>query len=269
MTGASEAVLVPGAGTPEVARARLWAFRVMLALAVLLLAAPMAPFLIIPVGWPFLGEQLGVHQFHDVGVASLLWLLLVGLLAQLRRPVRQVGAMQQTLIVALLMLGATAIARPATLLSPLLVPLILAYGVAAVHPARREVARIRWRLDPVVAGFVAVAAGPLLAFARQQLSYDFSALPVVAHGGHWTTMATLATAIPVLALFSATRPRGWRVPAWSAGAAAILFGVASFALDHRPSSVGPIWSALAVGWGAGFIVLSELRQRARPRADDR
>jgi hypothetical protein len=252
---------VLGSAAPEGSRTRHRAFLITLALAVALLAVPQAPFLVIPVAWPFLGEQLGTHQMHDVGVSTLLWLILAGLLAQFRRPEGQVGGMQQTLLIILVFLGATAIARPATLKEPQALLFTLPFAVALVHPARQEVARLRWRLDASVAALATVAAVPFLLYARQQLSLDSSALPLVAHGGHWTTMATVAAVIPVLALLSAGRPPGWRVPAWSAGAAAVLFGVASFALQHRPSSAGLVWSVLAMGWGVGFVVLSEMRGR--------
>lgn len=255
------ATVVPADALLDLARARAWGFYAALVCAILLLAGPMAPFLVIPVGWPFLGEQLGVHQFHDIGVATLLWLMLIGLITQFRHARRQVGAMQQTLVIVILMLVATASARPATLLSPLLLPFGFAFLAAGLHPARGEIARIRWHLDLPAAAASVAAAVPLLAYAAQQLRLDSSALPMVAHGGHWTAMASLAATIAALALLSANRPRGWRIPAWSAGAAATLFGVASFSLQHQASSVAPVWSGLAVAWGIGFILLNEARIR--------
>jgi hypothetical protein len=78
----------------------------------------------------------------------------------------------------------------------------------------------------------------------RQLGLDHSALPLAAHGGHWTAMATLAVSIVVLVLLAATRPRGWRVPVWSVAGAALLFGAVSATLPHMPSSIGPIWGAL-------------------------
>jgi hypothetical protein len=247
--------------TPDPSRLRYRAFLLALGLAVLLLALPMAPFLVIPVAWPFLGEQLGAHQLHDVGVATLLWLLLAGLLSQFRRTGEQVGGMQQTLLVVLVFLTATSIGRPGTLLQPMILAFLAPIPVALLHPARREVARVRWRVDPWVAVPAVAAAVPLLAYARGQLALDASFIPVFAHGGHWTTMAAVAASIPVVGLLAAGRPPGWRVPAWSAGLAAILFGAAFLALQHRPSSVGMGWSGMAVAWGLGFIVLSEVRGR--------
>jgi hypothetical protein len=255
---------VGGAGAPVDSRWRRRLFWIALITAVLMLALPMAPFLVIPVAWPFLAEQTGTHQFHDVGVATLLWLMLLGLLVQFRGARRQVGAMQQTLLVIGMFIGATAVTRPATLLQPLMFSFALPFVVAVLHPARLDVARIRWRLDPWLGAGAAMSAVPFLAYGWQQLRLDSSHLPLVAHGGHWTTMATVAAAIPALALLGAGRPSGWRVPAWSAGGAAILLGVASLSLQHRPSSVGPAWSALTIVWGLSFIILGIARSRMRP-----
>jgi hypothetical protein len=238
-------------------RARLLGFYGAAAGAVLLLAVPMAPFLVIPVAWPVLSEQLGIHQFHDIGVASLLWLMLIGLAAQFWKPRRQVAAMQQTLIVVLIMVGATALARPGTLLGPLLLPFGLAFLAATLHPLRGQIVQVGRRFDAPVFALFAMGAGPLLVYAAHQLRLDSTLIPLAAHGGHWTAMATLAAAILALALLLATRPPGWRIPAWSAGSAAMLFGVASFSLQHQASSVGRGWSLLAVAWGASLIVVSE------------
>lgn len=248
---------------PSMSRARVWAFYIVLGAALLLVAVPMAPFLIIPIAWPFLAEELGVHQLHDVGVATMLWFMVVGLVAQVRGAERRVGAMQQLLLVAVMMVGMTAIGRPATLLSPnpLLLAMALIIACAALHPARAEVARVKLRLDPVLAALALLAAGPLLVFARGQVRLDHSALPIAVHGGHWTAMATVAVLILALSLLGATRPRGWRVPVWSAGGAALLVGTASAALPHMPSSPGPVWGVIAALWGITFVVTAEMRFR--------
>lgn len=219
----------------------------------------MAPFLVIPVAWPFLSEQLGAHHFHDIGVATLLWLMLIGLLVQYRGPERQVAPMQQTLVVILVLVIATAIARPGTLLGPLLLPFGLAFIAAALHPSRREIGRLRTPPDLPLLLLAAAAAVPAFLYARGQLRLDSSGLPVVAHGGHWTSMATLAAAVVVLAVVASTKPRGWSILVWSAGGAALLFGVASFFLQQQASSIGQHWSALVVAWSLAFLVAGSVR----------
>lgn len=263
MTDVSSAVPAPGRVATDPGRARIWTFYSLVAATVLLFTVPMAPFLVIPVAWPFMAEALGVHQLHDVGVSTMIWVMVAGLLAQLRRPEHQVGGMQQVLLFLIVWVSLTAISRMVDLMSfgPIHLAIGLSFVIAALHPARAEVARIGLRPDPFVAALALIAAGPLLVYAWGQLRLDHSALPLVAHGGHWTAMGTLTASIVVLALLGATRPRGWRVPVWSAGAAALLFGTASAGLPLRPSSVGPLWGVLAAGWGIAFVVVAEMRYR--------
>jgi hypothetical protein len=252
---------VPLAGRPRVA-----AFYSAVTGAILLLAAPMAPFLVIPVAWPVLGQQLGVHQIHDIGVAALLWLMLIGLIVQYREPRAQVAAMQQTLLVIVVLLVATAIARPATLVSPLLLPFALAVLAAALHPGRAEIIRLGPYVDVPLCALAAAAAGSALVYSLGQLRLDSSVLPIMAHGGHWTSMGSLAMAVLVLAFLSSMRPRGWKVPFWCAASAALLLGVASFFLPHQASSVGRGWSVLTVAWALAFVVTGSTRFR-RPARD--
>lgn len=261
MTGISEGGRAPERAAPRLSRVRMWTFYTVLLAALLLLAAPMAPFLVIPVAWPFLAEQLGIHHLHDIGVATMLWLMTLGIIVQVRRPERQVGAMQQVLLVILTLTGLTALSRPDTLVGPLALAFGLVFAGAALHPARADVARVRLRADPFMAALAVLAAGPLLAYARGQLRLDHSGVPIAAHGGHWTAMAALAVSIVVLALLAATRPRGWRVPVWSAGGAAFLFGTASAVLPRLASSMGPTWGALTAAWGVAFVVTAEVRYR--------
>jgi len=72
-------------------------------------------------------------------------------------------------------------------------------------------------------------------------------------------MASLTVVIVLLALLGATRPRGWRVPVWSVGIAALLFGTSSAALPHMASSVGLFWGALAALWAISYVATAEVR----------
>jgi hypothetical protein len=262
MADSPDPAIALGDVAPHLPRVRIRAFYAALTLAVLLFAAPAAPFLIVPVAWPFLGDELGVHQVHDIARATLMWFLVAGLLAQFRRAEHQIGAMQQVVLVVLVTLSTTAISRPASLLSPLLVVFGVALIVAALHPSRAEVVRMARRVDPLLTALALVAAGPLVMYGRGQLRFDADGVPIAAHGGHWTMMSVVAFSIVALALLVATRPRGWRVPAYSAAGAAVLFGVSSAVLPHRPSSVGPVWGALTAAWGIAFVLLAEIRYRA-------
>jgi len=65
-----------------------------------------------------------------------------------------------------------------------------------------------------------------------------------------------------LALVASLRPPGWRLPAWSAGLSAVLFGAASIANQGDASALNTYWSVLAIAWGIGFIMTAEVTRRA-------
>ena len=83
----------------------------------------------------------------------------------------------------------------------------------------------------------------------------------VVHYGHWSAMGAFNLVIAGLALVAALRPPGWRLPAWSAGLSALLFGAASIANPGDASALNVYWSVLAIAWGVGFIVIAEVTKR--------
>jgi hypothetical protein len=81
-------------------------------------------------------------------------------------------------------------------------------------------------------------------------------------------MAAMAIASILVGLLAAFRIIRWRILAWSAGTAAVVFGVASIAFPTYWGSAGRGWGALAVGGGALFILTAgwearRWRRRAR------
>ncbi len=88
----------------------------------------------------------------------------------------------------------------------------------------------------------------------------------VVHYGHWSAMGAFNLIVAGLALVAALRPPGWRLPAWSAGLSALLFGAASIANPGDASALNVYWSVLAIAWGIGFIAISEVtRRESAPR----
>jgi hypothetical protein len=51
-------------------------------------------------------------------------------------------------------------------------------------------------------------------------------------------MAAMALAIVRTGLLAALQTRGWRIPTWSAGTAAIVFGLASLVFPDQQDAVG-------------------------------
>lgn len=74
-------------------------------------------------------------------------------------------------------------------------------------------------------------------------------------------MAAMAVAIVLTGLLAALRTRGWRIPTWSAGVAAIVFGLASVVFPDQPGAVGRGWGVLAIAGGVLFIAVAEWEGR--------
>ncbi|MFW6070049.1 MAG: hypothetical protein ACOC9X_03295 [bacterium] len=233
-----------------------YALTALFALLYTLMLSLMAPVLPAAVtGW-FQAEHFGVHRFHETVAGALLWMVPIGLLLQFSRPARRVAAMQQVLVV-LLGLNVAFLAGQYSF-PPMLIFLALAIIVAVLHPARGQLLPARtpdWRL----VGMALVAAVPLLAFAAQQIGLQSAAVPGDEHAefGHWVLMGGYAIAIVLLSLTAAFKRPGWRVPAWSAGVLAIVYGLGSLMMRGQASTTGIAWALAAIAWGVVFVFVSE------------
>lgn len=49
--------------------------------------------------------------------------------------------------------------------------------------------------------------------------------------------------------------------AWSAGGAAMLYGISSAMLPHMPYSVALSWRGWLATWGPAFVLVAEARRR--------
>jgi hypothetical protein len=70
-------------------------------------------------------------------------------------------------------------------------------------------------------------------------------------------MAAMAIGIVLTGLLAAFQTRGWRIPAWCAGTAAMVFGATSMVFPTYRGSAGRVWGALALGGGFLFIAVGE------------
>jgi hypothetical protein len=144
---------------------------------------------------------------------------------------------------------------------------LLAVGVMAVlHPARGEFVRrgrgvsVRLVVVSIVGGVPAVGyAARMLGLAREAGPSCF--LGRCARGDRYAEMAALAIAVVLVGLLAALKTPGWRLPAWSAGTAAILVGLACIALPDVPGAVGRVGGSLAIGWGVLFVAVAEREAR--------
>ncbi len=249
------------------------------------------PFLVL--GW-FLETEPGdvSHKVHEISFGALFALSLVGDISQFRSPERKVAPMYQVLIPILLGMAAVAFAEQ---FDPFIVIFVIPpLLMLAVHPARRELFRPALEPSAVLLLAAAAAAVPLVAFAAGELELAADAAPVAArvesklpedasdarfeqelerqaktpemrdvvrHAGHWSVMGAFGLSIAALALLAALKPAGWRVAAWSAACAAILYGVASAVFPTDASARPGAWAIAAISWGVVFLLISETEAR--------
>lgn len=82
----------------------------------------------------------------------------------------------------------------------------------------------------------------------------------IQHSGHWSAMAAFAIGLVVLAFLVAIRVPGFRVTAWSVGAAVAYYGIVSLATPEDASSAG-LGGIFCLLWGGGFIAFAERETR--------
>jgi hypothetical protein len=79
-------------------------------------------------------------------------------------------------------------------------------------------------------------------------------------------MAALAIAVVLTGLLAAFQTKGWRIPAWCAGTASMVFGLASVVFPTYQGSAGRGWGLLALGGGCLFVLVAETQARRQRRA---
>jgi len=209
------------------------------------------------------------HRIHDLTFAFLFLPPIVGVLAQLRRPTRNIAAMWMALVpsVALLLtlLLTLAVGGNVRVLQP---PwLTVAAGVlmaTALHPAGGNllrafrVSRLSW---PLLA-LTLVAAAPLLAFAAVNIGLQGTLGDEHAAAGHYGFMAAFAFTVIGIGLLASLRPVGWPLAAWIAGLLPLVLGASSLIYPDASSSLPPLWALAAVAWGAGYLITAEIVRRS-------
>jgi hypothetical protein len=202
-------------------------------------------------------------------------IIATGFIVQLRRPEHNIAGLQQA-VIGLLALGvAGLIGERVEPLAGALLFLVATAILVALHPARREFFKVRSRLSPRLAALSLLAAIPATAYAIVMLIQARQAGPSCffgqcAYGDRFAELAALAIAIVVVGMLAAAKPEGWRVTAWSVGAAAAILGAVSTGLPELPGALGQLGGAFALAWGVLFIAVAKWEaQRMRihkPRA---
>ena len=209
------------------------------------------------------------HRIHDLTFGLLFVPSVLGLLAQFRRPRRNVASMLMTLVppTALLTVVALTLAYGGNfrvLQPPWLTVMIGALLATALHPAGQDFFRSfrLSRLSRPLAALVGVAALTLMPFAWTNITRQAIVPDDHAASGHYGFMAALALTIIGLGLLASLRPDGWRITAWTTGLLPAFLASASLAYPGAPSSLPWPWALAAIAWAAGFITVAHLSQRA-------
>lgn len=209
-------------------------------------------------------SELAVHRTHLMSVGIVAWGAVLAMLVQLRRPERRVAPMLQ--LVAIAVGSALVYAISATVGewliggATILLPVVL---LAWLHPRAGDLFRRPAFYRPLV-GLAAVASVPWAVYivANGRLQLLNAVGDSHAEMEHWATAALMAITIVVCAFLGSTDHAGWRLPAWYAAAASVIFGAHSLVFPGLASGLSAFWAVMAVVWGVAFGVAVVRRSRA-------
>ncbi|MGH3442332.1 MAG: hypothetical protein ACRDUY_09890 [Nitriliruptorales bacterium] len=213
------------------------------------------------------------HRIHDLTFAFLFVPTLVGILAQLRRPSRNVAGMLMALIPSIglllvVLLTAVAYGNARTLQPPWLTVMAGAVVALVLHPAGRDffLSFTRSRISRTMLAMTAGASVPLLTLAVRSIVLQGTVGDDHAAAGHYGFMTAFAFTVIGVALLATLRPDGWRLTAWVGGLLPLLLGVASLTYPTASSSLSLPWALSTIAWGTGFVAAAEsARHGERPQ----
>jgi hypothetical protein len=218
---------------------------------------------------PDLAESDLLHRTHFLSVGIVMWALLLGVVVQLRRPERRAAAMLHSVV--LVVAGTVLYALTGTLAEflvedvILLVPVVL---LALLHPRSRELIG-RHEIEPVMAATAAMAALPWTVFAVEQVRLQITDSSTHAELEHWATAALVAILIVTLGFIGSTALQGWRLTAWIAATASVVYGLNSLRFPEPASALSRVWAAAAVFWGIAYAITIVRRARRGPAVGNR
>ncbi len=203
------------------------------------------------------------HRIHDLTYAFLFGTAVVGMLAQLRTPSKNVAGQLMALIPWVGLLLAFALGNIlVVLISPPFVPIFGALTLLAtiLHPTWRALLSSFSvsQVNRAMLALVIIAAIPLLAFASTSIGLQRTVTNDHAAMGHYGYMAAFSFTVIGVGVLASLRPGGWRLTAWIAGLLPALLGLVSLLYPDINSSLGLAWALAAIAWGVLFVAAAEL-----------
>jgi hypothetical protein len=207
------------------------------------------------------------HRVHDLTFSFLLGTALVGMVAQLRAPLKNIASQLLALTPFVGLVLASVLTNTAVLSVPWVVLGSFTLLAATLHPAGRELFgsfSVR-RANRLMLALVVAAAPALLAFAFTNIGLQRTANDDHAALGHYGFMAAFSFTVVGVGLVASLGSAGSRLTAWVAGLLPALLGIASIAFTDVPSSLGLVWALAAIAWSIAFVVAELTRPiRAGP-----
>lgn len=199
------------------------------------------------------GDQ--VHRLHSLALGVISAGMLTGVVLQLHRPRRKVGALLMALAAVLAVALGSIITGTFTVagVAPFLVVILL---LCVLHPSARALLRPSPVNLPMLA-LAGLAAGPWIAYA---LGLRDAAGPV-GDADHRSFVAAVALLVPLWAIIGTGGRPGWAFPAGAAVLAAACVGFQSLLFPDALSGLEAGWASAAVAWGVAYGTVAGLRAR--------
>jgi hypothetical protein len=202
------------------------------------------------------GDQ--VHRLHSLALALISWGILSGVLLQLHRPRRKVGALLMAAAgVVAVALGEMVVGTfTAAGVGPFLVIVLL---VGALHPSARTVLRPSGVDLPMLA-LALVALGPAIPYAADVGAGAPLASPEW-EVDHLSFMVGVALVIPLWALVGSLEKPGWGFPAGAAVGVGGCVALQSLIFPDALSGLGAAWAWAVLAWCVAYAGAAWLRRR--------
>lgn len=204
-----------------------------------------------------------VHRSHFMAIGLVAWTVVPAVLVQVRKPWRRVAPMVVAVVMGLA--GLVAFGLDGTLMAWVTEDLLLIlpiFVLAALHPRVRDLFR-RPNFHPEMIRWGVIGAVPWAVYALMQAQLQFRPAPGDVHAGieHWGTAFLMAVAVISCAVTGASDHDGWRLPAWTAALASVLFGAHSLVFPGLASGLPLVAAVGAVAWGVVYAVALVRRSR--------